>query len=133
MVGPIVKVDPESLPKRPNIAYLGGKPYAELPSYAAGFDICLMPFALNEASKFINPTKTLEYLASGRPVVATDLEPVRRVEGPVFRVEPGGDFVAGVRSALAAGPVEEAERRRTITANSWASRSAAVKALALQD
>jgi len=80
----------------------------------------------------MSPLKLYEYLASGRPVVATDLEPVRRVEGPVFRVARGGDFVAGVGAALAAGPVGEAERRETIAANSWASRSAAVKALALQ-
>jgi UDP-galactopyranose mutase len=58
MVGPVVKIDPASLPQRPNIAYLGPKTYAELPVYAAGWNVALMPFAINAATKFISPTKT---------------------------------------------------------------------------
>ena len=81
----------------------------------------------------MSPLKLYEYLASGSPTVATDLEPVRRVDGPVLRVPPGGDFVAGVRLALAAGPTGEADRRRFIAANSWSSRTAEVLALALAD
>jgi teichuronic acid biosynthesis glycosyltransferase TuaH len=92
---------------------------------------CLVPHNRTPLTEAMSPLKLYEYLASGRPIVATDLEPVRQVDGPVVRVAPGGDFVAGVRSALTAGPVSEAERRRLIEANSWASRSAAVKALAL--
>ena len=71
LVGPVAKIDPADLPRRPNIHYLGGKPYAELPSYVAGWDVALMPFARNEATRFISPTKTPEYLAAGRPVVST--------------------------------------------------------------
>ena len=75
MVGPVVKIDPATLPKRPNIAYLGGKTYAELPTYAAGWDVALMPFAINAATKFISPTKTPEYLAAGLPVVSAPRSP----------------------------------------------------------
>jgi hypothetical protein len=81
----------------------------------------------------MSPLKLYEYLASGTPTVATDLKPVRRVDGPVLRVPPGGDFVAGVRLALAAGRADEADRRRFIAANSWSARTAEVLALALGD
>ncbi len=70
-VGPIFKVDPAELPKHANILWLGGRKYDELPAYSKGFDVCLMPFALNEATEFINPTKALEYMATGRPVVSS--------------------------------------------------------------
>ena len=71
MVGPVVKIDPTSLPKASNITYPGPALYADLPNVMAGFDVALMPFALNEATKSISPTKTLEYLAAGLPVVST--------------------------------------------------------------
>ena len=70
-VGPTCKVEVEDLPKRPNILWLGGRDYEQLPAYTKGFDVCLMPFALNEATEFINPTKALEYMATGRPVVSS--------------------------------------------------------------
>src|SRR5829696_6471209 len=76
MVGPIVKIDPASLPQRSNIHYLGAKDYADLPAYAAGWDVALMPFALNASTRFISPTKTLEYLAAGKPVVSTPIADV---------------------------------------------------------
>ncbi len=71
MVGPVVKVDPNSLPRHERIIWLGRRDYAQLPAYAKAFDICLMPFALNEATEFINPTKALEYMATARPIVST--------------------------------------------------------------
>jgi glycosyltransferase involved in cell wall biosynthesis len=71
MVGPVVKIDPALLPDAPNITYPGPAQYAELPHVMAGFDVALMPFALNEATRSISPTKTLEYLAAGLPVVST--------------------------------------------------------------
>ncbi len=77
MVGPVVKIDPATLPKHPNIHYLGPKVYDELPQYLAGWDVALMPFALNESTRFISPTKTPEYLAGGCPVVST-ADPRRR-------------------------------------------------------
>ena len=71
MIGPVVKISDEDLPRRENIHYLGGKDYDELPDYIAGWDVAMMPFAINESTKFISPTKTPEYLAAGRPVVST--------------------------------------------------------------
>ncbi|HEX6781222.1 MAG TPA: glycosyltransferase [Solirubrobacterales bacterium] len=96
-------------------------------------DACLLPHRRTPLTEAMSPLKLYEYLASGSPTVATDLEPVRRVDGPVLRVPPGGDFVAGVRLAHAAGPTGEADRRRFIAANSWSSRTAEVLALALAD
>ena len=76
IVGPPCKVDPANFPQRSNLHFVGGKPYAELPAWVKGFDVCLMPFAINEATEFINPTKALEYFATGRPVVSTAIEDV---------------------------------------------------------
>ena len=81
MVGPVVKISEEDLPKRPNIHYLGGKTYAELPAYLSGWDVALMPFAMNESTQFISPTKTPEYLAGGKPVVSTPIKDVVRHYG----------------------------------------------------
>lgn len=76
MIGPVVKIDPADLPRLPNIHYLGKKDYDELPSYIAGWDLAIMPFALNDSTKFISPTKTPEFLAAGRPVVSTAIRDV---------------------------------------------------------
>jgi len=71
MIGPVVKIDPASLPQRQNIHWLGSKSYDELPAYLSGWDVGFMPFALNEATRYISPTKTPEFLAAGLPVVST--------------------------------------------------------------
>ena len=76
MVGPIVKIDPASVPRRDNIHWLGPKSYDELPAYLAGWDAGFMPFALNEATRFISPTKTPEFLAAGLPLVSTPIADV---------------------------------------------------------
>ena len=76
MVGPWTKVDPATFPRPDNLHWLGQRDYGQLPAYAKGFDVCLMPFALNEATEFINPTKALEYMATGRPIVSTAIEDV---------------------------------------------------------
>lgn len=76
VVGPVVKIDPRTLPKRPNIHYLGKKDYHALPLYLAGWDCAMMPFALNDSTKFISPTKTPEFLAAGKPVVSTSIKDV---------------------------------------------------------
>jgi glycosyltransferase involved in cell wall biosynthesis len=86
MVGPIAKVDPSALPRRPNLHWLGGRPYMRLPAMTKGFAACLMPFARNASTEFINPTKALEYMAAGRPVVSTALDEVRTNFGTVARV-----------------------------------------------
>jgi UDP-galactopyranose mutase len=87
MIGPVVKIDEADLPQRANIHYLGSKPYAELPSYMAGWDVALMPFAINEATRFISPTKTPEYLAAGCTVVSTAIADVVRHYGNLAAVE----------------------------------------------
>ncbi|MDQ0840263.1 UDP-galactopyranose mutase [Sphingomonas faeni] len=87
MIGPVVKIDEADLPQRANIHYLGSKPYAELPSYMVGWDVALMPFAINEATRFISPTKTPEYLAAGCTVVSTAIADVVRHYGNLAAVE----------------------------------------------
>lgn len=71
LIGPVAKIDPALLPRHANIHYLGPKSYGELPGYVAGWDVAIMPFALNEATRYISPTKTPEFLAAGRPVVSS--------------------------------------------------------------
>ena len=104
MVGPVVKVSPDELPRQPNIHYLGSKSYGELPAYLAGWDVALMPFAMNESTEFISPTKTPEYLAGGKPVVSTPVRDVVRHYGQLEGVQIAGDadsFIAACEKALA--------------------------------
>jgi UDP-galactopyranose mutase len=103
LLGPIVKIDPASLPRDPNIHYLGSKTYAELPRYIAGWDVALLPFARNEATRFISPTKTPEYLAGGKPVVSTSIRDVVRPYGQQGLVRIADDpesFVAACDAAM---------------------------------
>ncbi|HYG26799.1 MAG TPA: UDP-galactopyranose mutase, partial [Caulobacteraceae bacterium] len=103
IVGPVVKIDPADLPSRPNIHYLGGKKYEELPFYLAGWDVALMPFAINESTRFISPTKTPEYLAGGRPVVSTPITDVVRHYGDLEGVRIAStaeEFIAECDTAL---------------------------------
>ena len=86
MVGPTAKVDPADFPKRPNLHWLGGRAYRDLPAITKGFSVCLMPFALNAATEYINPTKALEYMATGRPVVSTALDEVKSNFSQVSRI-----------------------------------------------
>ena len=120
MLGPIVKVDPRSLPRLPNIHYLGQKSYEELPSYLAGWQVALMPFALNEATRFISPTKTLEYLAGGKAVVSTAIRDVVSpyAERGLVQVAEPDEFVAAIERALSGQAVP---RRADVDA--WLARS----------
>lgn len=104
MVGPVVKIDPADLPHRHNIHYLGNKQYDELPVYLGGWDVALMPFAINDSTKFISPTKTPEYLAGARPVVSTPITDVIRHYGDlesVFIADGNEAFIEGCEQALA--------------------------------
>ncbi len=102
MVGPLAKVTPEDLPKHPNIHWMGQRAYTELPSIVKGFDVCMMPFALNDATRYINPTKTLEYMAAGKPVVSTAVQDVVRNFTPVVKVAyTHEEFADAVEYALA--------------------------------
>ena len=113
LLGPICKVDPNDLPRLPNLHYLGSKAYAELPSYIAGWDVALLPFAKNEATRFISPTKTPEYLAAGKPVVSTSIRDVVRpysVLGLARIADTPQEFVAACEAALSE-PREKLLRR----------------------
>jgi glycosyltransferase involved in cell wall biosynthesis len=123
MVGPVVKVDPNELPQAPNIHWLGQRQYAELPAHVKGFDVCLMPFALNEATEYINPTKTLEYMAAGKPIVSTAISDVVHNFTPVVTVARSPEeFVAALRAAIDAPNVEMVSRGlEQARANSWES------------
>jgi UDP-galactopyranose mutase len=104
LVGPVVKIEADALPRRPNLHYLGGKSYDQLPEYLRGWDVALMPFAVNEATRFISPTKTPEYLAGGRPVVSTPITDVVRTYGAMEAVKIAatpGEFVAACEQAMA--------------------------------
>ncbi len=126
MVGPVAKIAPEDLPKRPNIHYLGSKTYAQLPSYLSGWDVALMPFAMNESTQFISPTKTPEYLAGGKPVVSTPIRDVVRHYGDLEGVKIAStaeEFVAACEEALELSRNPEsdwlAEADLRLSASSW--------------
>lgn len=111
MVGPVVKIDPASLPRRPNIHWLGMQSYQVLPALMAGWDVCLMPFALNESTRFISPTKTLEYLAGEKPVVSTPVPDVQRLYGAVVRIARTAEaFVEACEQALHESPGQRRQR-----------------------
>ena len=103
MVGPVAKISHADLPAFKNIHYLGSKAYADLPSYIAGWDVAMLPFARNDATRFISPTKTPEYLAAGKPVVSTSIPDVVRPYGDerLARIaDTPDDFVDAIRAAL---------------------------------
>jgi UDP-galactopyranose mutase len=103
LIGPIVKIDPDQLPKNDNIHYLGMKAYQDLPSYLAWWDVALLLFALNESTRFISPTKTPEYLAGGRPVVSTPIPDVVRFYGEKQLVRIAGtvdEFIQAIEQTL---------------------------------
>ena len=126
MVGPVVKIAEEDLPRRPNIHYLGSKTYEQLPSYLSGWDVALMPFAMNESTQFISPTKTPEYLAGGKPVVSTPIKDVVRHYGQLEGVKIAStpeEFVAACEQALELARNPEsgwlAEADLMLSATSW--------------
>lgn len=112
LIGPVVKIAPASLPQRPNIHYLGSKDYKQLPHYLAGWDVALLPFARNDATRFISPTKTPEYMAAGKPVVSTSIRDVVRPYGQQGLVRIADEVPAFVRACMAA-MAEDPSRRIT--------------------
>lgn len=112
IVGPVAKIDAAALPRPGNIHYLGQRTYAELPDYIAGWDVALLPFARNDATRFVSPTKTPEYLAAGKPVVSTSIRDVVRPYGELglVRIADTPDaFIAAIDAAL----VEDAAARQS--------------------
>lgn len=121
MIGPVLKVDAATLPRRTNLHWLGGKSYSELPAYCKAFDVCLMPFALNEATEFINPTKALEYMATGRPIVSSAVPDVVRNFGEVVKIAHShAEFISLCQEALAKPDTAAIESGlKMAAANSW--------------
>lgn len=101
LVGPHAKVDAASFPRARNLHWIGRRDYADLPAITKGFAVCLMPFARNEATEYINPTKALEYMATGRPVVSTALDEVRTNFGGICVIaESPEEFIARCREQI---------------------------------
>jgi UDP-galactopyranose mutase len=124
MVGPVAKIPMESLPRRPNIHYCGQRGYEELPGLVAGWDVCLLPFALNEATRFISPTKTLEYMAAGKPIVGTPVADVVESHGDIVRIAATPpSFLAACEAALQESSAQrlrrEAEMAERVATTSW--------------
>lgn len=122
-LGPVVKIDPADLPQAANIHYLGGKSYQELPAYLAGWDVALLPFALNESTRFISPTKTPEYLAAGKPVVSTPIHDVVNGYGNAGLVAIAGtalEFAQAIdRALLPQKPEWKAAVDAKLAGSSW--------------
>lgn len=124
MIGPVVKIEQDTLPRLPNIHYLGGKTYKELPAYMAGWDAAILPFAKNESTRFISPTKTPEYLAAGRPAVSTSIRDVVRPYGEknlIHIADTAEEWVTAIDAAVKERTDREWLRRvdEQLQTNSW--------------
>ena len=121
MIGPLAKIGEEDLPRATNIHYLGMKSYEVLPNYLKAFDIAMMPFALNDATRFISPTKTLEYMAAGVPIVSTAIKDVvRHYDDCTYIIENSYDFVKSIHEILYNKTDNREEKYSAILANtSW--------------
>lgn len=124
LVGPVVKIDPAELPRAENVHYMGQRGYQELPQFLAGWDVCLLPFAMNESTKFISPTKVLEYMAAEKPSVSTPITDVKVPYGDVVAIAATpAEYIAACERMLALNAEEKAamaKRMREVVANtSW--------------
>jgi UDP-galactopyranose mutase len=134
LVGPIVKIDAATLPRAYNIHYYGQQAYGELPKFLAGWDVCLLPFALNDATRYISPTKTLEYMAAERPIVSTPINDVVRLFGDLVLIADTSEaFIDACERALCESAAQRIERcremRRCVTRSSWDVTAAAMAGL----
>jgi glycosyltransferase involved in cell wall biosynthesis len=123
MLGPVVKISPESLPQHPNLHWLGMKSYEQLPAYVAHWDVAMLPFAHNDATRFISPTKTPEYLAAGKPVVSTSIADVVRpygIEDLVWIADGAEAFARAIEEALTEDPTDRRARADALLSRmSW--------------
>lgn len=121
LIGPVVKIDPQDLPQAPNLHYLGMRNYNQLPAYLAYFDVGLIPFALNEATQYLSPTKTLEYMAAHKPIISTPIHDVVELYGEVVRVGATPEsFAQGIDAALCSDPnAQYAQRMALLKLNTW--------------
>ncbi len=124
LIGPVVKIDPATLPQNKNIHYTGQRSYKELPAYLAGWDVALIPFMLNESTRFISPTKTPEYLAAGIPVVSSAIRDVVKPYGVNKLVHIGDHaaaFIKAIETELTAASKDEWLKKvdAFLEGNSW--------------
>ena len=134
LVGPVVKINHSDLPALPNLHYLGPRSYAQLPSYVRGWDVCLMPFAMNESTRFISPTKVLEYMAAERPIVSTPITDVVDPYGHIVRIgDTAEEFIRQCDEALAASLEDREFRtkaaRAVLAETSWDKTAEAMETL----
>jgi UDP-galactopyranose mutase len=134
MVGPVVRVDRRSVPRRPNIHWLGQQPYQRLPHLLASWDVALMPFAINDATRFVHPSKALEYMAGEKPVVSTPLPDVVSLYGDLVRIaRRPREFIDACAAALVETPWQRSERMvrtaATVYRTSWKEHARQVHAL----
>lgn len=121
LIGPFAKVEPDKLPQAPNLHYLGHQSYTDLPRYASGLDVAMMPFAMNDATRYISPTKTLEYMASGLPIVSTPVaDVVNPYKGPVLVADDTKAFIDGIAYLL--NEPEQSWACRLAAYNTWIER-----------
>jgi glycosyltransferase involved in cell wall biosynthesis len=137
MVGPTAKIDPEHCPRRANIHWLGQQSYQDLPAFIGSWDVCLLPFALNESTRFISPTKTLEYMACGKPSVSTAIRDVVEPYGHVVPIrDDAAGFVAACEEILARTPQQRHEHAlalaEVISRTSWDATAAAMVELIVE-
>jgi glycosyltransferase involved in cell wall biosynthesis len=122
MIGPLAKIEASELPQEPNIHYLGMKTYQELPNYLKHFNIAMMPFALNEATKYISPTKTLEYMAANKPIISTKItDVVRDYQHCVALISSAEEFYQNIISTLnnSNTPSIEKDYQEILEKTSW--------------
>lgn len=124
LVGPVVKIDPATLPKQANVHYMGQRSYDQLPTFLAGWDVCLLPFAMNDSTKFISPTKVLEYMAAELPSVSTPITDVKVPYGDVVEIAASHeDFIAACERQLSLdGDARQAMAKRmreVVAGTSW--------------
>jgi len=137
LVGPVAKISKDNLPRHPNLYFLGRKDYEQLPRYMSQWDVCLLPFALNDATRFISPTKTLEYMAGEKMIVSTGIRDVARLYYDiVFIANSPDDFVEACEHAFSVSEIEKARRvgkmREILTRTSWEQTAAAMEDLISQ-
>ena len=123
-IGPVVKISHDVLPKNSNIHYIGSRNYQQLPAYISGWDIALIPFAINESTKYISPTKTPEYLAAGKPVISTAIEDVVHPYGDeklVHIIHSPAEFIQAAMLELSNASKEDWLKRSDafLAGNSW--------------
>lgn len=110
-----------------NVHFLGRKPYADIPRYVAGFDVCVNPFVLDGLAEAVSPIKLYEYLASGRPIVSVDMPAAREFDALIWVAKDAGEFLSGLGSALREGQSRAARRQAAAQGYSWAARFRAVE------